>query len=825
MALPANRTQAAVLSLGVGGEGGYDGSRFVMTDVGLPGAVPGPLNGSSYPFADRQVSGQGSWIAAVPGSATAYRNHAHDQSLQAAPCCSETLSKTCDTGLMRYAPIQSDESDRLSALQQYDLIGCDVDLSLDTIITLARNLFQVPIATVSLVGEDKQVFFGAQGLTVCETGRDVSFCAHAIGKPEVFVVPDARLDPRFADNPLVTGDPHIRFYAGVPLRSPTGHDIGTLCIIDRQPRVGFSDADKATLRMLSTLVLEKLELRRLEVAREQGQSRFENIAATSPDGIICADDKGLITFWNAAAEQLFGYSTKEATGGSIDLIVPAAMRGGHGKGLHRVAAGGKPRLIGTSVELDAEHRSGRIFPIELSLSMWHDRGLANFGAIIRDMTERRANEDRLYRLAHLDALTGLPNRSLLFSRIAERIAERTPMTVMLLDLDGFKAVNDTLGHSAGDKVLQQVAKRIVGCVRVGDTVARLGGDEFAILCRSSMDTASLSNELGCLLSSIASPVDVDGHQVTIGTSIGVAHFPDHGEHAEDLLSAADLALYQAKADGRLCYRFFEPKLRDRATQGRMLDGELRRATTRGEFKLFYQPQVSIDDGLLVGAEALLRWQHPTRGLLSPHAFLAGLEASTIAEEAGEWIIDTAIAQAAAWRRRRPDFTMAVNLFGAQFRDGQLATKVLTALQRHGLPPQSLELEITENIILRHDDTMMLPLRRLRDEGVNIAFDDFGTGYASLSMLKRYPLTKLKIDRSFTIDLDGGEIGGAIVNAIISMARSLSLKVIAEGVETRWQADLLRAAGCNLAQGYLYGVPEDAAAFERVHMGRVLGLAA
>ena len=726
---------------------------------------------------------------------------------------------------MMSAPVLPNEGERLSALQQYDLIGSDVDLGLETVITLARNLFQVPIATVSLVGDDKQFFLGAQGLPVCETGRDVSFCAHALGRSEVFVVADARADPRFADNPLVTGEPHIRFYAGVPLRSPVGQDVGTLCIIDRQPRVGFSDADKATLRMLSTFVLEKLELRRLEVAREQGQSRFENIAATSPDGIICIDDKGLVTFWNAAAEQLFGHSAQEATGGNIDLIVPAAMRGGHGEGLHRVAAGGKPRLIGTSVKLDAEHRSGRIFPIELSLSMWHDRGLANFGAIIRDMTERRANEERLHRLAHLDALTGLPNRSQLFSRIAEQITVGEPMTVMLLDLDGFKAVNDTLGHSAGDKVLQQVAGRIVECVRAGDTVARLGGDEFAVLRPSCPGGKSLADELGCLLRSVASSLDVDGHQVTIGTSIGVACFPDHGEQAEDLLSAADLALYQAKADGRLCYRFFEPKLRDRATQGRMLDGELRRATTRGEFKLFYQPQVSIDDGRLIGAEALLRWQHPTRGLLSPHDFLAGLEASTVAEEAGEWIIATAIRQAAIWRRRWPAFTMAVNLFGAQFRDGHLADKVLATLQRHRLPPQALELEITENIILRHDDTMMAPLRHLRDAGVNIAFDDFGTGYASLSLLKRYPLTKLKIDRSFTTDLDGGEIGGAIVNAIISMARSLSLKVIAEGVETRWQADLLRAAGCNLAQGYLYGVPEDAEAFERFQGARVLDVAA
>ena len=724
-----------------------------------------------------------------------------------------------------HAPIRPGESERLSALQQYELIGSDVDLRLDTVITLARNLFHVQIATVSLVGEEKQVFLGAQGLAVCETSRDVSFCSHALGRPEVFVVPDARLDARFADNPLVTGDPHIRFYAGVPLRSPGGHDIGTLCIIDRRPRAGFSDADKATLRMLATLVLEKLELRRLEVAREQGQSRFENIAATSPDGIICADHNGRITFWNTAAEQLFGYSSMEATGASLDLIVPAAMRGSHGKGLHRVAAGGTPRLIGTSVNLDAEHRSGRIFPIELSLSMWHDRGLANFGAIIRDMTERRANEERLYRLAHLDALTELPNRSLLFARIDEQLSERRPMTVLLLDLDGFKAVNDTLGHSAGDKVLQQVAKRIATCVRPNDTVARLGGDEFAILRPSCAGGKSLADELDCLLTSIAIPLEVGGHQVTIGTSIGVACYPDHGDHGEDLLSAADLALYQAKADGRLCYRVFEPGLRDRATQGRMLDGELRRALTHGELELFYQPQVSIKDGRLVGAEALLRWQHPTRGLLSPHDFLAGLEASMIAEEAGEWIIDTAIAQGAAWQRRWPGFTMAVNLFGAQFRDGHLASRVLTALARHGMPPRSLELEITENIILRHDSTMMEPLHRLRDEGVKIAFDDFGTGYASLSMLKRYPLTKLKIDRSFTTDLDGGEIGGAIVNAIISMARSLSLEVIAEGVETRWQADLLRAAGCDLAQGYLYGVPADADTFERTHAGREAKLAA
>ena len=726
---------------------------------------------------------------------------------------------------MKVAPTLPNEADRLSALQQYDLVGSDVDLSLDTVITLARNLFQVPIATVSLVGEEKQFFFGAQGLEVCETGRDVSFCSHALGRPEVFVVPDARMDVRFAENPLVTGDPHIRFYAGVPLRSPTGHDIGTLCIIDRRPRAGFSDADKATLRMLAALVLEKLELRRLEVAREQGQSCFENIAATSPDGIICADHNGLITFWNPAAEQLFGYSPVEATGASIDLIVPAAMRESHGKGLHRVAAGGAPRLIGTSVELDAEHRSGRTVPIELSLSMWHDRGFANFGAIIRDMTERRANEERLYRLAHLDSLTELPNRSLLFSRIDQQLADRKPMTVLLLDLDGFKAVNDTLGHSAGDKVLQQVAKRIAACVRPNDTVARLGGDEFAILRPSCTGGKSLAGELECLLSSIAEPVEVGGHQVTIGTSIGVACYPDHGTHVEDLLSAADLALYQAKADGRLCYRFFEPRLRDRATQGRMLDGELRRAVTNGEFKLFYQPQVSISDGRLVGAEALLRWQHPTRGLLSPHEFLTGLEASMVAEEAGEWIMDTAMAQAAAWQRQWPGFTMAINLFGAQFRDGHLASRVLATLQRHGLPPQSVELEITENIILRHDDTMMEPLQQLRDEGIKIAFDDFGTGYASLSMLKRYPLTKLKIDRSFTTDLDGGEIGGAIVNAIISMARSLSLQVIAEGVETRWQADLLRAAGCNLAQGYLYGVPAEADTFERSHAGDVIRCAA
>ncbi len=706
---------------------------------------------------------------------------------------------------MRSAPHLFNEDARLAALAQYDLLSESDDVDLNETVQLAARLFDAPIALVSLIERDTQTFKGRIGLDVCETARDVSFCAHAIAQTDILVIPDALLDPRFATNPLVTGSPHIRFYAGVPLRSPDGFAIGSLCIIDHRPRNGFSDSDRANLQSLATIVTDRLEIRRLAVAGAIGQTRFENIAATSPDGIICADHHGDITFWNAACERLFGFTADEAVGKSLDIIVPERMRGGHGGGLQRVAAGGKPRLVGTTVELDAVRQDGVEFPVELSLSMWREADQVSFGAIIRDIGERRANQTRLFNLAHLDNLTGLPNRTVLLDRIEES-AKTEPLAVLMVDLDGFKNVNDTLGHIAGDAVLRQVAERILKCVRSIDTVARLGGDEFAILMPNSLDQAAAAETADCIIAAIGAPYITDGQMVHIGTSIGIAFGPRDGEFAEDLLSAADLAMYQAKGEGRNCRRFFASPLREAAINRRAFEGELRRAIDENEFELFYQPQVRMADGVLLGVEALLRWRHPVQGLLPPNDFLPTVESGLLAPEIGRWVMETACAQAVEMRRKAPELVVGVNVFGAQFSTGRLAIDVAAVLERTGLPPEALELEITENIVLRHDDTMLAPLRALRKAGIGIAFDDFGTGFASLSVLKRYPLSRLKIDRSFIRDICTDRVDAAVVNAMVYLATNLGIEVIAEGVETEAQRDLLRGCGCTTAQGYLYGRP-------------------
>lgn len=707
---------------------------------------------------------------------------------------------------MQSAPELPSESDRLRDLALYDLVEDGDDLGMSEIANLAARLFDVPIALVSIVQKDKQFFKVRTGIDVCTTERSVSFCAHALGLDDIMEVPDTLQDFRFASNPLVTGSPGIRFYAGVPLRTPNGNVLGTFCIIDTRPRNSLSTQEKANLRCLGGLILDKLESRRLAVAHSAGQSRFENIAETSPDGVVCADGFGHITFWNRSCEKLFGYDRASALGANLDIIVPPRMRGIHGGGLKRVAGGGEPRLLGKTVELDAMHQDGTEFPVELSLSMWKEAGRSCFGAIIRDIRVRRADEKRMFDLAFVDRLSGLPNRAVLMTRITELKAIQEPFAVMMLDLDAFKDVNDTLGHHIGDAVLREIANRLSKCISAIDTLARLGGDEFAVLIPSNEDGTVIRKNAEHMLTAVAAPIYVDGHEIHVKGSIGVAFFPEHSSKAGDTLSAADLALYRAKGDGGNCMRIYTPNLRHAVEDRRTSESDIRRATERQEFELFYQPQVRASDGALLGVEALLRWRHPVEGLLAPGRFLAALESGPFAVKVGRWVMETACFHAQALRRFVPDLMIGVNLFGAQFHTGKLAQDVLNVLNLTGLPPNALELEITESIILRHDDLNLAPLRDLRNMGVGIAFDDFGTGYASLSLLKRYPLTRLKIDRSFIESICSDRADAAIVNAVIAMASSLDLNIIAEGVETAEQRDFLLISRCDAIQGYFYGKP-------------------
>ena len=714
---------------------------------------------------------------------------------------------------MRLPPLLWNEEERLAALAEYDALAPDVDLGLDEITRLASRVFGTASAAVSFVADDRQVFQAAVGTDISTTPREISFCAHALADEAELVVLDASTDARFADNPLVTDTPFIRFYAGAPLRTREGYGIGTLCLIDPRPRSRFTDADRANLLALAAIVMNRLEVRRLEIARTIGQSRFHNIAATTPDAIVVADHHGRISFWNAGAEAMFGFTADEAEGQDIDIIVPPKARGLHDGGLMRAAHGGTTKLIGRKVELVALHKDGREFPIELSLSMWSEGPHAAFGSIMRDLTERRAAEDRLFHMAHFDPLTELPNRAALLDRTSALVARDEPFALLMLDLDQFKDVNDTLGHSSGDAVLKTIAARLLDCVRPFDTVARLGGDEFAILLPGADPRAHATTIADRLTETVSAPIALERQDVHVSASVGVTTFPGDGTDAEDLLSAADLAMYQAKSEGRHCQRFYTPALRSAALHRRAFEGELRDALDQGQFRLFYQPQVRLADGALLGAEALLRWQHPERGLLTPDAFLPALESGRLAHDVGHWVLETACRQAARWHAGAPGFVLGINLFSAQFRDGTLAERVRAELNRHGLPPSALELEVTENIILREDETMLAPLRVLRDQGVGVALDDFGTGYASLSVLKHYPISRIKIDRSFVRDLADDKADAAVVTAMAFLGSMLGIEVIAEGVETEAQRDLLAQCGCTSAQGYLYGRPMPVEAFD------------
>lgn len=709
-------------------------------------------------------------------------------------------------------PIPVDEGERLEALGEYRVIDTPPEEDFDRLVGLASRLFNVPTVLISLLEQDRQFFKARIGFDPCETSRDVSFCAHAIMRDDIMVVPDAALDPRFSTNPLVIGPPFIRFYAGKPLVTPKGVKLGTLCLIDTEPRAEFSPADRKNLADLAFLVMDRMEMRRLDYAKTISQARFENIAATSPDAIICSNTEREVTFWNRAAEKLFGYSFAEISKATTDILVPDSWHSLYEREVEHLQRGEKMELADRTVELSGLRKDGTAFPAEFSLSTWNEGNTTSVGCIVRDITERRENEARLFRLASLDPLTDLPNRGAWRARLVDMLGADAPVTVLMLDLDGFKEVNDTSGHAAGDAVLCEVGRRLRSCCDDAVLVGRLGGDEFVALLPGNDARAAtvMAKRLGEL---IEQPFDFLGQRISVGVSIGVALAPQHGSRAEDVLGAADLALYKAKAAGRGRYEMFVPSFREVAIARRRFEQELRQAFERSEFELFYQPQVRTANGRLTGAEALIRWHHPERGLLSPASFIDVLSQKPSAPAVGEWIVRTACKQAAEWRRHVPQFRVGVNLFESQFKPGLVAV-VSKALDDYGLPAEALELEIVENILLREDPSTMKLLQDLRTLGVGLAFDDYGTGYASLSLLKRFPVTKLKIDRSFVRGVDVDSEDAAVVKAIVYLGESFGLDVIAEGVETDAQRKFLAEHGCMESQGYLFGKPVPASEFDR-----------
>lgn len=430
----------------------------------------------------------------------------------------------------------------------------------------------------------------------------------------------------------------------------------------------------------------------------------------------------------------------------------------------------------------------------------------------RSEHKRQANEERLVNLANIDQLTGLPNRSCFYEKAAGLLGEKALATVLLFDLDGFKDVNDVLGHVVGDRLLAAIGERLRRETDKEHVLARLGGDEFALMVPGLADPLHARRIATDLRDSFRRGFEVDGEELQVDTSIGVAIAPHDGRTVESLLMAADLALYQAKDHGGGFVSFFEPQLRHRVEARRQLQGELRQAFDKIEFEVFYQPQVELKSGAIVGAEALLRWTHPARGLLGPSDFLSVLERMPVSAAVGGWVAQTAIAQASRWREAGMPLRIAVNLFPSQFRSGHLAQRVEARLREYGLPPELLEIELTETTVVKNSALVKSALGKIREQGIGIALDDFGTGYASLSLLKELPVTRLKIDKSFVRDLQPGSRDCAVIDAILTLGDTFGLEVIAEGVETAEQARWLMEAGCKKAQGYFFGKPMPAAEF-------------
>ncbi|HLW92223.1 MAG TPA: EAL domain-containing protein [Roseiarcus sp.] len=535
--------------------------------------------------------------------------------------------------------------------------------------------------------------------------------------------------------------------------------------------------------------------------------------------IVLLDAKGDVTNWNPGAERITGYKAEEILGKSFARFYTGIDRllGAPDKALSLAARDGLQEGEGWRLR-----KGGERFWAKTALHAFRDTSgeILGFAQLMKDLTEQRLVNAKLHQLAYYDTMTGLRNRICLLNDL-KSLAEKNgasglnAVSIVMLDLDGFKEINDSLGHSTGDHVLSQVAKRLSVAARGSGKAYRLGGDEFTLVLPGCDDPLLASNVADRAMRAVEEPLEIDGRRLTVGASAGIAIAPAHGSSVEEVIGSADLALHDAKLSGGRKFSLFAPAMRARVAARQELKLELRRAHMAHEFDIFYQPQIRLRDGAVVGAEALLRWRHPDRGLLTPASFIETLARNPIATDVGVWILHAACETAAAWRAKGlPPIRLAVNLFPDQFHDPDLPAIVADALRQHELPPDALELEITENIALGNEETAKARLRDLRDLGIGLAFDDFGAGYASLKCLTQYPLTRVKIDRSFVdmITDPPASADTAVVLSMITMAHHLGLSVIAEGVENEYQAQFLRDQGCDEAQGFLYAQPLAAEKF-------------
>lgn len=612
------------------------------------------------------------------------------------------------------------------------------------------------------------------------------------------------------------------YYATIGSIQKLAHSARTFAGGDTRARVDLDTRDELMEVGDSFNEMAKGFSAMLETHRED-EERLHATIETAMDAVVQMDETGTIIGWNSYAEIIFGWMAETVIGQNLgETIIPPQYRDAHAKGLQHFLLSGKGPTLNSRIKITGLHRDGHEFPIELSMTAIKTAGKYEFNGFIRDITKQKESDELIWNQANFDTLTGLPNRRMFNDRLAQEIkkAHRSglKMALLFIDLDEFKEINDTLGHNMGDLLLQEAARRISGCVRETDTVARLGGDEFTIILSELEDAENIERIAENILQSLVKPFQLGDETAYISASIGITLYPDDATQLEELLKNADQAMYVAKNKGRNRFDYFTPAMQQSAQARLRLVNELRSALAASQFSIYYQPIVDLATGRIDKAEALIRWQHPQRGMVSPAQFIPLAEETGLIIEIGDWVFRESMRQLKLWRTLYHDtFQISVNVSPIQLNNanGNLQKVWFGHLQELGLSGQGMVVEITEGLLLDADAGISSKLLEFRDADIQVAIDDFGTGYSSLSYLQKFDIDYLKIDQSFVRDLVTVSDDMVLSEAIIVMAHKLGLKVIAEGVETETQRTLLTQAGCDYAQGYLFSKPVPADEFEKL----------
>ncbi len=722
--------------------------------------------------------------------------------------------------------VERDSVSRLAFVQSITEVGLlplDPDETMRELLERVRVGLEASSSTILLLDETRQMLavrasVGEQNEVVASLripmGQGITGRVAATRRP-------ALVDEIAQAHPVqgLPGTLSTRSLAAVPLNI-SGCLLGVLLVASAEA-AAFVQSDVAMLELVSdrvALAVERIRMTEREQAASAAlrvsEQRARAVLDTAANGIITIDRLGRVESMNPAAERMFGYPSALVVGSNVSMLMPESVGRDHDSYLQRFHRTGERRVIGHYREVVGRRRDGTTFPLEVAVSdVGADVGL--FTGVLKDVTERKEFEERLAHQAVHDPLTGLANRTLLLEHL-EHVRARLPrhpgiVALLFVDLDRFKLVNDTLGHDAGDEVLTTIARLLRKAVRPEDMVARVGGDEFVVICSDLADPSEVEAIAQRVSQSLNVPQRVRGREVFLSASVGVVFTDNAARTGSELLQDADAAMYQAKEQRRGSYAMLDEAARSRMTERFQLSSEMQRAVERRELRACYQPHVDLVTGDIVAAEALLRWEHPTRGMLGPGQFLAIAEDLGTVVEFDAWIMRVACADTVDWARQlgRP-IGVWVNVSGRSLADPGLLANVSGALAASGLRPELLTLEITEGALMSDAASTVQTLHALRRLGVNLAIDDFGTGYSSLAYLQEFPVTALKVDRSFVANLDASgseaQASAAIVRAIVSLATSLGLRTVAEGIETPGQLAAVSELKCDLGQGFFLGRP-------------------